>query len=176
MELRQANPRRQGDLGEYAAIEWLAGQGYDIYVPLGHSPDVDLIAGRDGRLLRVQVKTSTRLTPCGNYQVMICTRGGNQSWSGVVKRLDPGAIDYLFVLVSDGRRWFIPVGEISARTAVNVGTAQYAPFEVDPWPVITRPPPPSAHDGTDGRGPIPIATLPDSKPRRDTQAVNEVGL
>ena len=40
--------------------------------------------------------------------VTVCTRGGNQSWSGLVKRLDPTSCDYLFVLVGDGRRWFIP--------------------------------------------------------------------
>jgi hypothetical protein len=34
--------------------------------------------------------------------------GRNQSWTGVVKRLDPARFDYLFVLVGDGRRWFIP--------------------------------------------------------------------
>ena len=40
-------------------MEWLAGQGAQIYVPVGHSPDVDLVALLDGRLLRVEVKTGT---------------------------------------------------------------------------------------------------------------------
>jgi hypothetical protein len=38
------NPRQQGDLGEYSAIEWLASRGYPVFVPIGHSPDVDLVA------------------------------------------------------------------------------------------------------------------------------------
>jgi hypothetical protein len=59
MELRQANPRRQGDLGEVAAIEWLTRQNYGVWIPLGHSPHVDLLAERDGLLHRIQVKTST---------------------------------------------------------------------------------------------------------------------
>jgi hypothetical protein len=41
-------------------MEWLGSRGYAIYLPVGHSPDCDLIAERDGSLLRVQVKTTTQ--------------------------------------------------------------------------------------------------------------------
>src|SRR5688500_14075632 len=80
------NPRRQGDLGEFSAMHWLAQQGYALYLPLGHSPNVDLIAERGDELIRVQVKTSTVLRR-DRWEVTICTRGGNQSWNGVVKLL-----------------------------------------------------------------------------------------
>ena len=35
---------------------------------------------------------------------MISTRGGNQSWSGLVKYFDGRRCDYLFALVADGRQ------------------------------------------------------------------------
>jgi hypothetical protein len=57
---RQINPRQQGDLGEASAIEWLTSVGATLLVPLGHSPDFDLVAEATGRLLRIQVKTSSR--------------------------------------------------------------------------------------------------------------------
>ena len=38
------NPRRQGDLGEFSAIEWLGSKGYPVWIPVGHSPDYDLVA------------------------------------------------------------------------------------------------------------------------------------
>jgi hypothetical protein len=98
------NPRRQGDLGEYAAIEWLGSRGYPVWYPLGHSPDCDLITEIDSRLLRVQVKTSTYLYN-GRFGVTLATRGGNQNWSGLVKRFSSERCDWLFVLVADGRRW-----------------------------------------------------------------------
>jgi hypothetical protein len=41
------SPRRQGDLGELSAMEWLAGQGYTLWLPVGHSPNSDLIAEDD---------------------------------------------------------------------------------------------------------------------------------
>ena len=53
--------RRQGDLGELSAMQWLGSQGYGVWIPIGHSPDCDLIAEDDEeRLLRAQVKTTKR--------------------------------------------------------------------------------------------------------------------
>jgi Holliday junction resolvase-like predicted endonuclease len=58
-QLRQANPRRQGDIGEGIAASWLMQNGYGVWIPFGHSPDCDLLGQRDECLFRVQVKTST---------------------------------------------------------------------------------------------------------------------
>jgi PD-(D/E)XK endonuclease len=129
LALRQANPRRQGDIGEAAAIAWLTRAGFGVWVPLGHSPDADLIAQRDDRLLRVQVKTSTALRN-ERYEVSLATKGGNRSWSGRVKTIDPSRYEYLFVLVGDGRQWFIPAAQIAAKTMVLLGGPKYAAFEV----------------------------------------------
>lgn len=103
IQLRQNHPRRQGDLGEAAAIHWLTEVGANVCVPLFHSPDIDLIADVNGRLLRVQVKTCTRRQGKG-FAVQLATAGGNRSWNGVVKEFSAHRCDFLFVLVSDGRR------------------------------------------------------------------------
>jgi Holliday junction resolvase-like predicted endonuclease len=123
-------PRQQGDLGELSAMGWLVEHGYALYLPLGHSPDVDVIAEKDGRLHRVQVKTSRSSSQPGRWQVAICTRGGNQSWNGIVKHFSPDRCDYLFVLVADGRRWFIPSAHVGGRTGIVLGAPKYQPFEV----------------------------------------------
>jgi hypothetical protein len=113
-------------------MEWLVEHGYAVYLPVGHSPNCDLIAEtEEGQLSRVQVKTSTRLRK-GRWAVAVCTKGGNQSWSGIVKRLDPARIDYLFVLVGDGRRWCIPSRAIAGGTGILLGGPKYADFEIDP--------------------------------------------
>jgi PD-(D/E)XK endonuclease len=125
------NPRRQGDLGELSAIDWLVSRGHPVWLPLGHSPDADLITEIDGSLLRVQVKTST-LFINRRFSVSVCTRGGNQSWSGLVKRFSKDRCDWLFVLVADGRRWFIPSDAVEGRTRVNLGGPKYAMYEVEP--------------------------------------------
>jgi hypothetical protein len=140
--IRRAQPRErlisrrvQGDLGEFSAMEWLASKGALVWIPLGHSPDVDLMAERADNLFRVQVKTSTQTaeTRLGHHRwrVMIATNGGNQSWSGAAKTFDPRRVDFLFVLVGDGRRWFIPAAVVEGSRALNLGGTKYSEFEVE---------------------------------------------
>jgi hypothetical protein len=132
---RLINRQAQGDLGEFSAMEWLAGKGARVWIPLGHSPDVDLIAEIGERLLRVQVKTSTYQvdTPENGrrWAVSISTSGGNRSWQGTTKEFDQDRADYLFVLVGDGRRWFIPASTVEAARRLNLGGTKYSEFEVE---------------------------------------------
>jgi PD-(D/E)XK nuclease superfamily protein len=125
------SPRTQGDLGELSAIDWLGSQGYALYLPLGHSPDVDLIAVHREKTLRVQVKSSSLFFD-RRWRVQLCTRGGNRSWSGIVKRFNACRCDWLFVLVGDGRRWFIPSRRVAGGTRVTLGGPKYAEFEIEP--------------------------------------------
>jgi Holliday junction resolvase-like predicted endonuclease len=87
------SPREQGDIGERSAAVWLLESGARVFVPFGHSPDTDLVAEIDGRLVRVQVKTSTYRIRNGRYAVALATEGGNQSWSGLVKRFSASRCD-----------------------------------------------------------------------------------
>jgi hypothetical protein len=121
MERRLINRRQQGDLGEASAIEWLTRQGATVLIPFGHSPHYDLVADIDGRLLRIQIKTSTQeeVTPDGHRRsaVAVATRGGNQSWAGLAKKIDPSRFEFLFALTGNGRRWLIPSTVIEAGTS-----------------------------------------------------------
>jgi hypothetical protein len=122
--------RTQGDLGEASAIERLASRGYPVWLPVGRSPDCDLVTRIDDLLVGVQVKTCRSLVN-GRFHVMVCTKGGNQSWNGVVKRFSATRCDWLFVLVSDGRRWFIPAREVGGGSAILLGGPKYAAYEVE---------------------------------------------
>ena len=114
-------------------MQWLAFAGAKIAVPVGHTPDWDFIADFHGALIRVQVKTC-RSYRKGRWEVTTCTRGGNQSWNRVVKKLDPRDYDYLFVTVADGRRWFIPARRIEGGVGILLGGPKYAMYEVEPGP------------------------------------------
>jgi hypothetical protein len=113
-------------------MQWLISVGAAVYLPFGHSPDVDLVADLDGTLVRVQVKTSIFSPREGRFGVALRTSGGNQSWSRIIKRLDASRCDYVFVHVGDGRRWFIPASELGGGTSIVVGGPKYSEFEVDP--------------------------------------------
>ena len=131
MKERRSKPREQGDIGELSAMDWLATQGAHVYVPVGHSPDVDIVAELGGRLIRVEVKTSTHRNEIGRWAVVLATRGGNQSWTGLVKYFDPGRCDYLFAHVGDGRRWMIPTSELDGKAGLTLGGPKYAEFEIE---------------------------------------------
>jgi hypothetical protein len=138
------NPRQQGDLGEASAMAWLSGAIGKVLVPLFHSPDYDFVVDTGEQFVRVQVKTSTRYTQYGRFQVQLSTRGGNQSWNGVARLFDSSRCDYLFVLVADGRRWFIPATAVEATTGICLGGSKYSEFEVErgtPLPARTPRPP-----------------------------------
>ena len=95
-------------------------------IPFGHSPHYDLIADLDGGCSRVQVKTS-RVPYKGRWAVTVCTRGGNQSWSGLVKTLDPSE---LRLPVRPGRRRppVVHPGRLASRAAraSTLGGPKYA--------------------------------------------------
>jgi hypothetical protein len=114
-----------------SAITWLTRAGAYVSLPLFANADYDLIADFDGRLERVQVKTSTCWRN-GRYEVTLATRGGNQSWNGLVKLLDPARCDGVFVHVGDGRRWYIPSSGLGGRSGIVLGGPKYAEFEVEP--------------------------------------------
>ncbi len=134
-------PREQGDFGERSALNWLAEQGAHVYLPFGHSPDIDLVAEIEGRLIGVEVKTTGSQDKLGHWHAPICTRGGNQSWSHLVKYFDPNRCDYLFVHVGDGRRWFIPTSALECRSAITLGGSKYSEFEIENGPALRRPDP-----------------------------------
>lgn len=72
-------------------------------------------------------------TPKGaeRWIVDVATKGGNQSWSGLTKTFDPASVDFLFALVGDGRRWFIPASVIEGARSLTIGGTKYSEFEIE---------------------------------------------
>ncbi|MDX6624706.1 MAG: hypothetical protein QOE75_2638 [Solirubrobacterales bacterium] len=89
------------------------------------------------------------------------TRGGNRSWSGTSKRFARYAVDYLFVLAGDGRRWLVPAQAVEGTAVIRLGGPKYSEFEVDPGTAI---------EGTIHEGPSSIR-LPSASPWGSARAV-----
>jgi hypothetical protein len=121
----------QGDFGELCAMHWFAAAGATIAVPVGRSRHWDFVADLDGDLRRVQVKTSS-FQRNGRWETMLCTKGGNRSWSGVAKLLDATRFDDLYIHVGDGRRWLLPAAIVGGRSAVLLGGPKYSAYELEP--------------------------------------------
>jgi Holliday junction resolvase-like predicted endonuclease len=150
--MTRLEPRQRGDIGELSAIEWLESKGADIYLPVGHSPNIDLIAMINGHILRIEVKTSTCSNHAGRWQVMIATRGGNQIWTGLVKRFKAERCDFLFIHVGDGRRWFIPSRVVEGNTGLSLGGPKYADFEIEAGRPLEAPGQDPRLESTERRG------------------------
>lgn len=117
----QRNSKKQGDVGLGNAISWACKHGFTVAIPLTDSQDYDLIIDQNGKLLRVQVKT-TRYFRKGCYVVSLSVNGGNRSGTGKTKKLDVTAVDAIFVLCENGDEYFIPVWDEMPRTGINLSS------------------------------------------------------
>jgi hypothetical protein len=160
MENIKRDPRGQGDRGEQLAALWFEARGVAVFVPRFHNPrDFDFIVDWDDGVGRVQVKTSTQFRN-GRWEVTLCTRGGNRSWNGLVKRLDPTRYEYLFVVVGDGRQWLIPAPDVEGGCGIRLGGPKYEKYELERGqPLLQN-----------------AASLDSAPPWRDTRAVKGTRL
>jgi hypothetical protein len=106
------NTKKQGDVGLGVAIGWFVSVGYTVSVPLTDSQPYDLVVDREGRLSRVQVKTTT-YKPKSTYKVSLTVKGGNRSATGKIKRFSSSEVELLFIVTPESM-YLIPSGRVAA--------------------------------------------------------------
>lgn len=128
--LKRKNTREQGDIGVAEAISWFVKNGYKISIPISESLDYDLIADLKGKLFKIQVKTS-RYTRNGSvYEVSLSTSGGNRSGKNKITFFDERNIDFLFVLLENGKKYLIPKNDLNNKKCIRLGGITYERYEV----------------------------------------------
>ena len=126
------NSKKQGDIGLVLAIAWFEMNDYPVSIPLTDSQDYDLIIDMSGSLKKVQVRTTYNQQKSGSYEVNLRVLGGNRSGTGQVKRFIDTDVDYLFVVVENGAKYFIPKSTITNKRAINVcNDGEYEQYRVD---------------------------------------------
>ena len=131
MNLRQKNTKKQGDVGLGVAIGCFASQGHTVCLPLTDSQDYDLVVDMEENLHKIQVKTTTaKSRGKRGYDVHLSTQGGNQSWSGVIKKFDSEKVDFVFVVTESGDQYLIPSDKINGTQIITVGNQAYNEFRV----------------------------------------------
>lgn len=92
-----------GSIGEAKVLSKFLEYGYDVYLPFGENSRADMIIDIGGNLLKIQVKTSTRIiNGCAAFKLVASTWHNNNGSSHVYTENE---IDY-FVLYS------IPLDEL----------------------------------------------------------------
>jgi PD-(D/E)XK nuclease superfamily protein len=119
-QLRHKNSKKQGDFGLGVAIGWATRVRYTVAIPLTDSQDYDLLID-DGTVKRVQVKTTTYRSRHGVYVAHLTVSGGNRSWNGVPKKLNPATIDLLFIVTADFQRYLFPVASVQNHAQLHLG-------------------------------------------------------
>ncbi len=114
------NSKKQGDLGLGKAIGYLTAHGYTVSLPLTDSQPYDLIVDIDGKLNRVQVKTTAYKTPYGIFAANLSVKGGNRSYN-TIKLFDKTKVEYVFVITSENDIYFIPSSVIKSKNILNLG-------------------------------------------------------
>ncbi|MBW3545144.1 MAG: hypothetical protein KY428_06010 [Bacteroidetes bacterium] len=112
---------KQGDAGVGSAIAYFTSLGKTVSIPLSDSQEYDLVVDEDGRLKKVQVKT-TYSKPRGTYYYLrLSLRGGN--WSGgkgTEVPFEKTLVDYLYVLTEDGSTWLIPSDQVGGAYGISL--------------------------------------------------------
>lgn len=113
------NSKKQGDWGLGEAIAHFTRLGMTVCIPLTDSQEYDLVIDDGlGKMLRIQVKTTTRKTKSGNFSVGLRTCGGIDG--RMLKKPTERSFDLLFVAVSSGETYLIPAGEISGFSEITL--------------------------------------------------------
>jgi hypothetical protein len=111
------NTKEQGAIGVAKAVAYFGSQGHAVFIPVSDFKRYDLIIDLFGELKRVEVKTTTQLSG----QLGLRTLGGNQSWSGEVKRISEEDCDLVFcVNLNTGTERLFTSKDLAGKTSVKV--------------------------------------------------------
>jgi hypothetical protein len=137
------NRRLIGDQGLATAILHYTRCGHIVSVPTTEATRYDLVIDKEGQLLRVQVKTTTRRDGRDSYIVDLRTRGGARRTEADGQWVSPAECDLVFVLTGDGKAWELPVMVAAGRSELSLHVGRES-FIVGEYPSvrtgIERPP------------------------------------
>ena len=120
----------QGNMGLGKAIEYFTSHQIPISIPINDTQPYDLVADINGKLSKIQVKTTRHtLTNGQSYEVQLRNTGGNRTGSTRVVPFDNSSCDYVFVYTGAEKLYLIPADKITSTTAISVGI-KYKEYEV----------------------------------------------
>ena len=111
------NKKQIGNLTELKCISAFYELGYSINIPYGENNRYDFIADIGGKLIKVQVKTSS--TKDGNSYKFSCRSSRTNRKRTINKKYTKSEIDY-FCTIIDEKCCLIPVEECSNDKTIRI--------------------------------------------------------
>lgn len=109
--------KQKGNLTELQCITAFYEQGYTVSIPYGENCRYDFIADVDGKLLKIQVKTS-RVRKENESIVFACRSTNVNTKTTTYHRYTKEQIDY-FATFWNGKCYLVPVEECSAEKTLR---------------------------------------------------------
>lgn len=116
MSLLNLSSVSQGTVGLGFAIAHYVAEGKIVSIPLNDNQDYDLVVEENGKLKKVQVKTS-RVKENGNFRVEIRKIRSNKTINKVIE-FNNTTCDIVFVYCDDGTKYSIPSDKIHTKTTI----------------------------------------------------------
>ena len=115
------NSRKMEDIGLATAIKWFIKSDYAVSTPITSSQQYNIVAEKDNKFYRVQVKTTTFKNRYGTYVASIktCDRNG-----AIVKRFDGTKVDFLFIVNAEYEMYLIPTDSSTPGTTISLGKSR----------------------------------------------------
>lgn len=110
----------QGNMGLGRAIAYFTFNGIPISIPLNDTQGYDLIADYNGKLKRVQIKTTMMLNKNEDSYMVGLRNTGGASGKTKIRDFDKESFDLLFILCQNGNEYLIPVEDISVKTYITL--------------------------------------------------------
>lgn len=99
------NNNEKGNIGEIEVTRDLSSRGYQVSIPWGHACMYDLVVDRDGKLERVQVKSTS------SNGITISVRACHQSRQHGTIKYTKNEIDWLAIYDSTTNKcYYVPAG------------------------------------------------------------------
>ena len=116
------NRRTVGDTGVAQALKYFVDHDYIVSIPFTESAPYDLVVQTrlGGPLQRVQCKRGTTFSKSNVPQIELRTSGGNQSWGGVVKTIQPDDTDWVWCSHGESA-WLIPAKDVQGMKILCLG-------------------------------------------------------
>lgn len=123
LKYKEMNPTTKGAMGVGIAIGHFASLGYVVSIPLTDNQNYDLLVEIDGKINKVQVKTTGQIIN-ENYAVELRTICPKKLKSNHIKPFDNTKVDILIVVTENKKIYAIPSLEIKHTSQIRL-TSDY---------------------------------------------------